>query len=73
MPRTRAQLFGGAKQILCDNPKMIAIERNAYGDRMHRFYYREGRVGVRLCLDLGLETVKFITQKSRFARARSRG
>ena len=30
--------FGGAPQhVLCDNPKTIVIERNAYGDGRHRF------------------------------------
>jgi len=32
------QYFGGVpKHILCDNPKTIVIERNAYGDGKHRF------------------------------------
>jgi transposase len=30
--------FGGVPQhVLCDNPKTIVIERNAYGDGQHRF------------------------------------
>jgi transposase len=32
------QFFGGVpKHILCDNPKTIVIERNAYGDGKHRY------------------------------------
>ena len=34
----RLQFFGGVpKHILCDNPKTIVIERNAYGEGKHRF------------------------------------
>ena len=70
------QYFGGVpSHVLCDNPKTIVIERNAYGEGLHRFhagwldFVKHYGVGVKLCAPYRAQTKGKIERFHRYLRA----
>jgi transposase len=68
--------FGGVpSHVLCDNPKTIVIERNAYGEGRHRFhagwldFVKHYGVGVKLCAPYRAQTKGKIERFHRYLRA----
>jgi transposase len=69
------QFFGGVpKHILCDNPKTIVIERNAYGDGKHRFNHhlldlaKHYGVSIRPCAPYRAQTKGKVERFHRYLR-----
>jgi transposase len=67
--------FGGVpKHILCDNPKTIVIERNAYGDGQHRYnrhlldLAKHYGVSIRLCAPYRAQTKGKVERFHRYLR-----
>jgi transposase len=67
--------FGGVpKHILCDNPKTIVIERNAYGDGEHRYNHhlldvaKHYGVSIRLCAPYRAQTKGKVERFHRYLR-----
>jgi transposase len=67
--------FGGVpKHILCDNPKTIVIERNAYGDGQHRYNQhlldlaKHYGVSIRLCAPYRAQTKGKVERFHRYLR-----
>jgi transposase len=68
--------FGGVpSHVLCDNPKTIVVERNAYGEGLHRYhagwldFVKHYGVGVRLCAPYRAQTKGKIERFHRYLRA----
>lgn len=61
--------------MLCDNPKTIVIERNAYGEGRHRFhagwldFVKHYGLGVKLCSPYRAQTKGKIERFHRYLRA----
>jgi transposase len=69
------QYFGGVPtHVLCDNPKTIVIERNAYGDGLHRYqkawldFVKHYGIGVKLCAPYRAQTKGKIERFHRYLR-----
>lgn len=69
------QFFGGVtEQILCDNPKTIVIERNAYGEGKHRYnkylldVARHYGVAIKLCAPYRAQTKGKVERFHRYLR-----
>jgi len=69
------QRFGGVpKSILCDNPKTIVIERNAYGDGKHRFHQliydfaKHYQMRIKLCQPYRAQTKGKVERFHRYLR-----
>jgi transposase len=67
--------FGGVpKHILCDNPKTIVIERNAYGEGEHRYNHhlldvaKHYGVSIRLCAPYRAQTKGKVERFHRYLR-----
>jgi transposase len=70
------QYFGGVPaHVLCDNPKTIVVERNAYGEGLHRFhagwldFVKHYGVGVKLCPPYRAQTKGKVERFHRYLRA----
>ncbi len=65
---------GVPKHILCDNPKTIVIERNAYGDGQHRYnrhlldLAKHYGVSIRLCAPYRAQTKGKVERFHRYLR-----
>jgi transposase len=69
------QHFGGVPMhILCDNPKTIVVERNAFGDGLHRYqkswldFVKHYGVGVKLCAPYRAQTEGKVERFHRYLR-----
>ena len=69
------EYFGGVpEQLLCDNPKTIVIERNAYGDGRHRFnpklldFAKHYGVRIKLCAPYRAQTKGKVERFHRYLR-----
>lgn len=69
------QYFGGVPlHVLCDNPKTIVVERNAYGDGLHRYqaawldFVKHYGVGVKLCAPYRAQTKGKVERFHRYLR-----
>jgi transposase len=67
--------FGGVPMhVLCDNPKTIVVERNAYGDGLHRYqkawldFVKHYGVGVKLCAPYRAQTKGKVERFHRYLR-----
>jgi transposase len=67
--------FGGVPaHVLCDNPKTIVVERNAFGDGLHRYhqawldFVKHYGVGVRLCAPYRAQTKGKVERFHRYLR-----
>jgi transposase len=69
------EAFGGVpKTLLCDNPKTIVIERNAYGDGKHRYhplfydFAKHYKIRIRLCKPYRAQTKGKVERFHRYLR-----
>ena len=67
--------FGGVPMhVLCDNPKTIVVERNAYGEGIHRYqqawldFVKHYGVGVKLCAPYRAQTKGKVERFHRYLR-----
>ncbi len=67
--------FGGVPMhVLCDNPKTIVVERNAYGEGLHRYhpawldFLKHYGVGVKLCTPYRAQTKGKVERFHRYLR-----
>lgn len=67
--------FGGVPMhVLCDNPKTIVVQRNAYGEGLHRYqsawldFVKHYGVGVKLCAPYRAQTKGKIERFHRYLR-----
>jgi transposase len=67
--------FGGVPtHVLCDNPKAIVVERNAFGEGRHRFqkawldFVKHYGVGVKLCAPYRAQTKRKVERFHRYLR-----